>query len=203
MNFKTEQEIFWASEFGNEYIDRNNDLNQIASSINLFSKVIARTIGIRSVIEFGSNIGNNLQAIKALIPDCELSAIEINRKAVEILKKQDVKIYAQSILDFKPDYQRDLAFICGVLIHINPDELQNVYEKIYNSSKKYILIAEYYNPTPISISYRGHENKLFKRDFAGEMLTKYPDLELNDYGFCYRRDNNYVSDDITWFLLKK
>lgn len=203
MAFKTDQENFWASDFGDDYINRNDDLQLIAGNINLFSKIIGRTTGLKSVIEFGSNIGNNLKAIKALVPDCELSAIEINQKAVEILKDQEVKIYAQSILDFEPDYKRDLAFIKGVLIHINPDELQNVYEKLYNSSKKYILIAEYYNPSPVTIPYRGHENRLFKRDFAGEMMDKYPDLKLVDYGFSYHRDNNYPQDDITWFLLEK
>lgn len=203
--YKTEQENFWAGEFGNEYINRNNDLQIIAGNISVFSKIFDRTNNIKSVIEFGSNIGNNLKAIKSLIPDVELSAIEINENAIEILKKeQQIKVYAQSILDFEPDYKRDLAFIRGVLIHINPDQLQNVYEKLYNSSNKYIIIAEYYNQTPVSIPYRGHSERLFKRDFAGEMLDKYPDLELIDYGFSYYRDNNYPEqDDITWFLLKK
>lgn len=203
MVYKTEQENFWATEFGDAYINRNDDLQIIAGNINLFSKILGLTTNVKSVIEFGSNIGNNLKAIKALIPNSELSAIEINQKAVEILKEQDVKIYAQSILDFEPDYQRDLAFIKGVLIHINPDELQNVYEKLYVSSKKYILIAEYYNPSPVTIPYRGHTDRLFKRDFAGEMLDKYKGLKLVDYGFTYHRDNNFPQDDITWFLLEK
>ncbi len=68
---------------------------------------------------------------------------------------------------------------------------------------KYILLCEYYNPTPISLEYRGHSNKLFKRDFAGEMLEKYSNLELKDYGFSYSKDKNYPLDDITWFLMKK
>ncbi len=203
MIFKTEQEKFWATTFGDEYINRNDDLQIIAGNINLFSKILARTTGVKSVIEFGSNIGNNLKAIKALVPDSKLSAIEINQKAVEVLKEQDVKIYAQSILDFEPDSKWDLAFIKGVLIHINPDELQNVYEKLYNSSKKYILVAEYYNPSPVTIPYRGHSDRLFKRDFAGEIMDKYTDLKLVDYGFSYRRDNNFPQDDITWFLLEK
>jgi pseudaminic acid biosynthesis-associated methylase len=204
MTFKTEQEKFWATEFGDNYIDRNDDLQIIACNINLFSKILQNTIGIKSIIEFGSNIGNNLKAIKALIPNSKLSAIEINQKAVKILKKQsNITVYAQSILEFEPDSLWDLVFIKGVLIHIEPNELQDVYKKLYNSSKKYILIAEYYNPYPITIPYRGHLNKLFKRDFAGEMLDKYPDLKLVDYGFSYRRDKNFPQDDITWFLLEK
>lgn len=93
--------------------------------------------------------------------------------------------------------------IITVLIHINPDMLTSVYEKLYECSNKYILIAEYYNPTPVNVSYRGHEERLFKRDFAGEMLDKYKDLKLTDYGFLYHRDNNFPLDDITWFLLEK
>ena len=52
--------------------------------------------------------------------------------------------------------------------------------------------------------YRGHKVKLFKREFAGELLEKYKGLHLLDYGFTYHRDNKYhVFDDMTWFLLEK
>jgi pseudaminic acid biosynthesis-associated methylase len=97
----------------------------------------------------------------------------------------------------------DLALIKGVLIHISPDQLAGVYEKLYQVSRRYILIAEYYNPTPVTVSYRGHNEKLFKRDFAGEMLDRYPDLELVDYGFVYHRDPLFPQDDMTWFLLRR
>lgn len=68
---------------------------------------------------------------------------------------------------------------------------------------RYILIAEYYNPVPVEVSYRGNSGKLFKRDFAGEMLDRYSDLQLLDYGFSYRRDPQFPTDDINWFLLEK
>ena len=81
--------------------------------------------------------------------------------------------------------------------------LEQVYEKMYACSKKYILIVEYYNPNPVSINYRGHEDKLFKRDFAGELMDKFPDLTLRDYGFVYHRDLTFPQDDMNWFLLEK
>jgi spore coat polysaccharide biosynthesis protein SpsF len=90
-----------------------------------------------------------------------------------------------------------------VLIHINPDRLQDVYDLLYKTSRRYICLAEYYNPTPVKVDYRGHKNKLFKRDFAGEMLDRFKDLELLDYGFVYHRDNNFPQDDLNWFLLRK
>lgn len=203
--FKTEQEAFWAGDFGNEYIERNNGLDIVAANMALFAKVLARTISVKSILEFGSNRGLNLIALHALMPSAEISAIELNDKAVEELKKLGyvANIHHKSILDFVPDSKHDFVFIKGVLIHINPEYLPQVYERLYNSSKRYICVTEYYNPTPVEVTYRGHSSRLFKRDFAGEIMDKYPDLQLVDYGFIYERDNVFPNGDFTWFLLEK
>ncbi len=206
--YQTEQEQFWKSdEWGTAYIQRNNNKSLISGNIKLFSDIFHHCSSkIASVIEFGSNIGLNLKAINTLLPDnTEISAIEINDDAVKELEKLDFlkKIYHDSILEVELKDKYDFVFIKGVLIHINPDFLEVVYEKLYQCSNRYILIAEYYNPTPVTINYRGHENKLFKRDFAGELLDKYRDLRLVDYGFVYHRDNNFPQGDVNWFLLEK
>ena len=90
------------------------------------------------------------------------------------------------------------------MIHINPKKLNQAYRALYNSCKKgkYILLAEYYNPSPIKINYRGYKNVLFKRDFAGEFIKKFKKIKLIDYGFIYHRDK-LPQDDVTWFLLQK
>ena len=203
--FKTPQENFWAGEFGNDYISRNMSPELLASNTAFFSEIIRHTSHVNSILEFGANIGLNLHVLRTLLPHAESSAIEINRKAVEVLKGNihNGKIYHQSILDFEVDYPRDFVFTKGVLIHLNPDELNKVYQKLFESSKKYICVAEYYNPSPVSIPYRGHDGYLFKRDFAGELMEKYPSLQLVHYGFAYRRDVNFKQDDITWFLMSK
>lgn len=200
-----DQEIFWKGSFGDDYIERNNTPELLANKTSFYGNVISKMNDkIGSCIEFGSNIGLNLIAIQRLLPGCECSAVEINQKAVQNLKKNvDVHVYEQSIVDFKPDYQRDLVFIHGVLIHINPDDLKKVYEVLYESSRQYILITEYYNPKPVAMDYRGHNEKLFKRDFAGELMDTYENLKLMDYGFVYHRDNQFPMDDLNWFLLKK
>jgi pseudaminic acid biosynthesis-associated methylase len=81
--------------------------------------------------------------------------------------------------------------------------LGEVYQRIHAASSRWVLIGEYYNPCPVSVPYRGHMDRLFKRDFAGEMLDMFSDLRLVDYGFCYRRDAAFPQDDISWFLLGK
>jgi pseudaminic acid biosynthesis-associated methylase len=203
-NYATEQEAFWAGEFGNEYSDRNIGAGWIAANTALFAKIIDRTRGVKSVIEFGANIGLNLRAIDMLIADADLTAVEINNQAADDLRKWSrCSVHEQSILDFMPDREWDLTLIKGVLIHINPEELERVYDHLYNSSSKYVCVVEYFNPSPVALPYRGHEDRLFKRDFAGEIMDRFADLELVDYGFCYRRDPNFPQDDVTWFLMKK
>jgi spore coat polysaccharide biosynthesis protein SpsF len=205
MTFKTEQEAFWAGDFGKEYIHRNQGEALLASNIDLFSKALRATRGIRSCIEFGANIGMNLKAIKMLRPGIDLHAIEINSDAArelgEVIPPSHVRNC--SILDFEPKDEVDLTLIKGVLIHINPEELVNVYDKLVASCGRYLLVAEYYNPTPVSIPYRGHNERLFKRDFAGEIMERHPQLQLLDYGFVYHRDPNFPQDDVTWFLMEK
>lgn len=99
MAYITEQEKFWAGNFGDEYVDRNSSANLVSGNTYLFSKIFSRTVDVGSVIEFGANIGLNLQAIRNLMPDTKLSAIEINEKAVASLKKiQGVSVYQESIL---------------------------------------------------------------------------------------------------------
>jgi len=85
MDFKTEQEKFWAEDFGNDYIERNKSEECLASDLNFFSKTFNHIGKINSVIEFGANIGLNLKAIKLLFPKINLFGIEINKQASEIL----------------------------------------------------------------------------------------------------------------------
>ena len=205
MNFKTEQEKFWAGDFGDEYIGRNKSEEYLASNLNFFSKAFNQLGQPNSLIEFGANIGMNLRAIKLLFPKIDLFGIEINKNAADELAKfiGQENVFNGSIFEFEATHKCDVSLIKGVLIHINPEMLALVYEKLYTASNKYILICEYYNPSPVTVSYRGHSDRLFKRDFAGEMLEKYVDLKLVDYGFCYKRDKAFPQDDITWFLLEK
>jgi pseudaminic acid biosynthesis-associated methylase len=202
-NFNNEQEEFWATEFGDEYIDRNQGQQLIASNVNLFAQVLRRAGPIRSVLEFGANIGLNLSALKTLLPTARFSGVEINKRAYERLSQIDgIEAYHSSIQDMTPAETVDLSFTKTVLIHINPGTLNEIYDKLYTASNRYVLVAEYYNPTPVEISYRGHTSKLFKRDFAGEMMDRHPDLKLIDYGFVYHGDR-FSQDDITWFLMEK
>lgn len=205
MTFKTDQEAFWAGQFGTDYIQRNQGDALLASNLAFFAKALHQAKGFKSCIEFGANIGMNLKALKLLYPNLDAHAIEINADAAQELAQviPAKQVHNQSVLDFSPSQKWDLTLIKGVLIHLNPEVLPQVYDKLFSACGRYLLVAEYYNPAPVAIPYRGHIDRLFKRDFAGEMMDRHPHLKLIDYGFTYRRDPNFSQDDITWFLMEK
>jgi spore coat polysaccharide biosynthesis protein SpsF len=203
-SYTTEQEAFWAGQFGDEYPARNNDDQVLSSNLALFTKVLETTEKIGSVIELGANIGMNLRALRQLLPTARFAAVEINEKAAtELRKLPGVEVHHQSLHTFQTSTRFDLVLIKGVLIHLQPEKLPEIYRLLHAASGRYICLAEYYNPTPVSVPYRGHEGRLFKRDFAGELLQQFPDLELRDYGFVYHGDRQFPLDDVTWFLLEK
>lgn len=89
-----------------------------------------------------------------------------------------------------------------MLIHIDPATLPEVHDSFVRFCFKYLIVAEYYNRTPVAISYRGHRNRLFKRDFANEILDRHTQMELLDYGFVYSPDVKFPQDDVTLFVTR-
>ena len=83
--FKTEQEAFWAGDFGTQYIARNQGDAPLASNLHFFSKALRSARDIKSCIEFGANIVMNLKALKLLSPGLDGHAIEINAEAAKQL----------------------------------------------------------------------------------------------------------------------
>ena len=203
--FATPQEDFWAGEFGSSYIKRNNNADIIRSNAVLFGNILSDLCQLDSVLELGCNVGLNLDAINLVDPNICLSGVELNEEAAMIAAdKKLANIYNKTITEpFDLGETYELTFTKTVLIHIHPSKLPIVYENLVKHSRRYVLVCEYYNPTPQAIDYRGHSDKLFKRDFAGELMDSF-NLKLVKYGFSYHREESlYHQDDASWFLLEK
>lgn len=205
MPFNNEQESFWSGQFGDDYISRNQSAEFLASNIALFSRVLSGKSEISSVLELGANIGLNLTALSTLFPAQDRTAVEINEAAFHRLTENPAVSRAihSSILDLQMDEVFDLVLVKGVLIHLDPDSLPAVYDRIASLTSKYALFVEYFNPSPVELEYRGHSGKLFKRDFAGEFLGSNPSFCLEDYGFVYHGDPTHPLDDLSWFLMRR
>ena len=203
--YKTEQEKFWQGSFGDQYIFRNKNSQLEKNNFFFFKKIFSKSIKISSLIEFGPNIGLNIKALIKLFKFKFITAVEINKKAcLELKHIKKLNIINNSIINFTSKKKYDLVLVKGVLIHIDPKKLKKAYETIYRSCKNsgYILIAEYYNPSPTMVIYKGKKNKLFKRDFAGEFISSFKKTKIIKYGFVYNKDK-YPQDDLNWFLIKK
>lgn len=205
---KTEE--FWKGDFGIEYSKRNVGL--MARNVALFARALMPVMGVRqpqSVLELGCGTGQNLEALQLLLgTHTELEGVEINEQAAKACKvgtihNRSIREFAGYLAEPESDLlEWDMVFTKGVLIHQPPEELPKIYDLMYRASNRYIFIAEYYNPTPVEVEYRGHQGVLWKRDFAGELMDQHPDVKLVDTGFAYHRAPQ-PQDDLTWFLLEK
>lgn len=203
----TAQVEFWRSSFGDDYVDRSqSDAGVMDSRVAMWRHLLASMVPPpASVLEVGANIGLNLRAIADLLP-AELHAVEPNAKARALLAESGV-MPAARILDGAggnlpfDDGAVELAFTCGVLIHVAPTDLPDVCREIHRVSSRFVVCAEYFNAEPVEIPYRGHSGMLFKRDFGAFWMDGFADLRLVDYGFLWKRATGL--DNLTWWIFEK
>lgn len=204
----TSQLQFWRGEFGTDYISRNSTTAEhLRARVGLWAKIMDKLVGTppTSILEVGSNIGNNLRALHTLT-GAELFALEPNSEARRILVADGVTP-APNAMDGSaasiplPDNAVDLVFTSGVLIHIHPDQLLASVKEIHRVSKRYIVCIEYFADKPEMVPYRGHEDRLFKRDYGEYYLDNFADLRVIDYGFFWKRLTGL--DNLTWWIFEK
>jgi len=199
---------FWRGEFGDAYIERNAPSSaHLFPRVKLWAEIVKHTIQEppASILEVGANIGLNLRALRVLT-DARLMALEPNDKARGILVEDRIIADSDAVggtaekIDL-PDDAADLAFTSGVLIHIHPDDLVASMREIYRCAKRWIVCVEYFSDKAETIPYRGHQDRLFKRDFGGLWLDTFPQLNVVAYGFAWKRVTGL--DNLTWWLLRK
>lgn len=205
----TDQLDKWKSQFGDDYVDRNMpDDKNILQREALFTQILFN-IGNnlpKTILEVGAGVGNNLAALSNLYHninrEVQFTAIEPNEKAKEILKNaQNTKIIEnQAFYIEASNYEFDLVFTCGVLIHLQPDHLLKAMQEMYRTSNRYILCIEYFAPKCEEIKYHNEENLLWRNDFGGIWLDNFP-LRCINYGFTWKRVSGL--DNLTWWLFEK
>jgi pseudaminic acid biosynthesis-associated methylase len=204
----TAQERFWRGAFGNDYLKRNAaTAAELRARMALWRDILAcvRKAPPRSVLEVGANIGNNLRALRR-VTGATRFAVEPHAGARAVLLRDRVVAPGNlrdgiaSAIGF-PDGVADLAFTSGVLIHIHPRDLLASCREIHRVARRYVACVEYFSVEPEEIAYRGHRERLFKRDFGGFWLDHFPDLRLRGYGFVWRRATGL--GNLTWWVFEK
>lgn len=200
------QDTFWTDDYAEEYRKKNSEFDNELGSQG-WAKILEKADLVdKTYLEVGCNIGRNLDQLSLLDSSLKPSAIEINPKALEFVRSRHPlqQSFCGPAQEARfPADAFEIVFTCGVLIHIPPDDLLGVMARMHEWSSKYIVIAEYFNRTPVSIEYQGRSNLLFKRDF-GAMFADNFDVSLVNYGFLWGRIYDAAGfDDITWWLFKK
>jgi len=208
----TKQMEKWSGDFGKEYTDRNvfslEELDTFYKSkygvtrteLNQrFLEGMDRSI---RVLEVGSNVGNQLLCLQSM-GFVNLYGIELQSYAVELSKARTkrINIIEGSAFDipYKDGYF-DLVFTSGVLIHINPSDIVWALREILRCTREYIWGFEYYADEHIEIIYRGHQELLWKADYAKLYLQQFEDLKIVKEERLKYLDSDNMD---TMFLLKK
>ncbi len=202
----TEQEAFWAQQYAQEYIARNGQWD-VELGAQAWRQMLARADQpITNFLECGCNIGRNLDLLAQVLPQAQPSIIEISTPAFDFVTRRHRTAHAFNgpILEAKlPQQAFDLVFTTGVLIHIHPDQLLATMRRMFEHSRRYILMGEYFNRTPVMLEYRGERDRLFKRDF-GKLFAENFDVTVKDVGFLWGHQFDAAGfDDTTWWLFEK
>ena len=199
----------WRGQFGDDYIGRNEtDPSQLAARKKMWERVLAPIESRRqpgSILEVGANIGLNLRALSD-VTSAALYGLEPNATALQRMVDDAVVPQARALEGSAQaiplaDGAVEMAFTCGVMIHIHPDDLAAACQEMSRVTTRYIACIEYFDAAPRSIEYRNRDDLLFKRDFGAFWLEQEPSLKLLDYGFFWRPATSL--DNLTWWLFEK
>ena len=109
--YKTRQEKFWQGDFGDNYFYRNKNKFLIKNNFFLIEKIFSKPFQIKSLIEFGCNIGLNIIALKKIFNLNFITAVEINKKACSQIKNvKKLNVINDSIINFITKKNMTLSF---------------------------------------------------------------------------------------------
>ena len=202
----------WTNKFGREYTDRNpatpealDRLYKVRLGVtrtalnNIFLGRMDRSI---KILEIGSNTGMQLALLQRM-GFKNLYGIEPQDYAVKTCKARTRNIHLIEGNVFELPFSNghfDLVFTSGVLIHINPKDIERAMREIHRCSSRYIWGYEYYSKQYKEITYKGEKNLLWKADFTRLYLELFSDLQLIEEKRLTYLESNKID---TMFLLKK
>lgn len=207
----TKQMNTWGSEFGKEWTGRcalgvegtdqrfKDDVG--STRTEMYQEFLADVDRDIRVLEVACNIGTQLATLGRLGFQ-HLYGVELQDYAVQKSRESNphLNIIQGSAFDvpFKDSYF-GLVYTSVFLIHISPDDLSEAMAEIHRCSNRYIVGYEYYADAYTEVSYRGHDDLLWKTNFCQAYLDQFPGLQV-----VKRKKYNYSNGNVDeMFLLEK
>lgn len=212
MGDRTDQSRQWGGEFGRAYTDRNPRTPEAMDALHRHNFGVTRTEMNRDflggldrsirILEVGANVGAQLATLRAAGFE-QLYGVELQFYAIQqgMAVNAGLRLVQGSAFDLPfPDASFDLVFTSGVLIHLSPSLIGRALDEIHRCARTYIWGYEYYAGEYTHIGYRGHENLMWKADFAGLYCERFRSLRrVKEQHFKYLQDDNVD----TMFLFEK
>jgi len=104
MSFKTEQEEFWAGEFGDTYISRNSGRELLASNLNFFSGILKKAVRLIGEYDFSMSVALYPYPIQRAL------FVEGQSNTIQMLEKKNLMKRSQDLTD---SYHDAGQFIVG------------------------------------------------------------------------------------------
>ena len=110
-------------------------------------------LDIRSIVEFGCGIGNNLVFLRRYFPDSQILGLDVSDESIRKANERfadDGNTQIQNLSEFQATHCADLVFINGVFHHIPAEDHAKNLELIRSILKENALLAlfenNYFNP---------------------------------------------------------
>ena len=163
-----------------EKYHQDNNPHLFTSEIN---KII-KNLKIDSVLEIGCGVGDNLKNFEGK----RVVGIDLSDFAIAKAKKKYPKFefLVGNILEMKIEEKFDLVFTCGVIEHIQPRCLEQIFKEMFSISNKYILNIEAYDKTEHEIDWHRGKNEFWTVHIA-KRWKAFPVKILEDFSL----DNEY------------
>lgn len=120
---------------------------------------IVASLKPESVLEVGANCGPNLAKIKSVLPDIELSGIDLSADA--IAHRGEFDIVFGDVCDIPFD-DFDLVLVDAVLLYISPQFIKQAMDEITRVAQKYIVLVEWDSESMFGVEKNFHWARDYK-----------------------------------------
>jgi spore coat polysaccharide biosynthesis protein SpsF len=203
------QQELWSGDFGDKYntiADRILWENYTGVNLqNLMKDYFLTVRADHTVMDYGCGEGLLIKNMGEL-GFKNLSGMDINQKKIDENKEKypNAKFYCSSIEEIKGK-KYDISMHSGLLIHINPLELEGVMTKIYNNTNRYIFGLELSTPHPEELGSRSRDinwhGNVFSRRWCRKWQEMFPTLKVVKHKIINSRQKHQTETEV--FLLEK
>jgi len=193
------QQEYWKGSGGDRYAERNSEFHNVEYEdglrLDIFKSFLDKIPRDSTILEIGCSRGQTTKILKDM-GFHKITGIDINQSAIQQARCDfpELTFIHKSVEDCIFMLNFDLVITSGVLIHIHPDDLPKVIDKIKSLSNKYIFGYEYYSNLTKSIK---HPSKCWSSDYVNMFEIGIKRVEL------HKTKKKVEAPNHSFFLLEK